>query len=86
MMDVHLLIILKIFGRIDCTIRVFRSFVAWITHSYTPQNIEPLYNYSYIILFKIQIVTTFQWLPTEVALIQHENRYTIRPAGATPSL
>ena len=25
------------FGRIDCTIRVFRSFAAWITHSPTPK-------------------------------------------------
>ena len=35
MMEVYLLIVLKIFGRIDCTIRVFQSFSARIKHSHT---------------------------------------------------
>ena len=33
--------------QIDCTIRVFRSLVAWITHS---QNIEPMASYITILI------------------------------------
>ena len=45
--------ILKIFGRIDCTIRVYLLFGAWIMHSYTPQSMELVAIFiSYCIKFK----------------------------------
>ena len=56
MIEVYLLILLKILGETDCTIRVFLLFGAWIMYSRTPQKYRATshYNYSHIIYIEFK--------------------------------
>ena len=87
MMEVYLLILLKIFGRIDYKIQVIWLLSALITHNHTPQSIKCLYLFSYHLRIS-NSNTSFQWLFIRVALVQYEKHYTIasHPVGATPTL
>ena len=86
MMEVYLLILLKIFGRIDYKIQVIWLLSALITHNHAPQNI------SVYICFRITYIK-FKYFFSMIIhqggiIVQYEKYYTIasHPVGATATL
>ena len=65
MMEEYLLIFLRIFWGIVCTIRVFRSFSAWIMQSHTPQKHRAPLPFSHHFIYN-----------SNIALITHRGSIT----------